>query len=687
MEKKEPIPDLRKRTSGKVVPTDGAGAVKPAGPTKEDHQQMALKSHADCCKKSLQSVMLAVFIDAMGLAVLKPNFPLMVGQTPSSETFNAVSPIDPATAFYCLTGATQIGAFFSSLVIAPLSDKIGRRPCLNICMVGGAVCCVLKYLARHNFRLFVGASFINGLFGASMTVAMAYINDVFADPKDMKQKMASMGATQGLYMLGMTFGGILAMVLANMSIFFPLLPMAALNLIALANLRKNMVDVRQPESKKKKKKKKEEDGDGGGDDDSDAKPGEEKEKKETPLDNKVMWHVILGAFVDNLGSTGCSMALSPVLVTAFMAHPLKKLAAPLSATGYQAVAVCTSFSIIFGIKAAMPTFKKYGTAGGCVVGNIFTGLVLLILVQVAKPALDNPLGDDHAMYCGIYLAVYFIGFPLTVISQISTGPMLSAIAPPSKRGYVQGMNSAVMQIGMSLGSLGVAQLGASKGIETMMYTCVGLSAVAAMVNFPLTKHPKMGPPPKKAPPAAEEGAKGKPHWVSAESVHEMNMAALAKGETLPYVPYGSFEDDKADLDTLEVRAHSDFQFMEATYAKLLSQCQDPAQGAELVKGFNLARTSAENQAKAKAELGQWFSEYLTCVQRLARRRLPSALHSFSPPPSLLPPPAGALDIGSRTSRPSSSRWPLPPSRRSARSSTRGSWCPPTSSRWCCACCA
>eukprot|EP00937_MAST-01D_sp_MAST-1D-sp2_P006371 g6371.t1 len=600
MSDREPLPEIRKRTGGKVVPTDGIRAADkpapaPASASKEDHQQMALKSHADCCKKSVHAVMIAVFIDAMGLAVLKPNFPRMVGLTPSDEAFGAsspsgydVDPVDPSTAFYCLTGATQLGAFFSSLLIAPLSDRIGRRPVLNVCMVGGAVCSVLKYVVRDDFLLFVGASFLNGCFGASMTVAMAYINDIYPDAKDAKAKMATMGATQGLYMLGMTFGGILAILLGTVGIFFPLLPMAALNLVALFLLTKNMVDVRKPNSEGK------------------AKAGEKTE--EEPFDKGTMWHVIAGAFVDNLGSTGCQMALSPVLVTAFMAP---RAGAALGDTGYQAVAVCTSFSIIFGIKAAMPTFKKYGTAGGCVLGNFFTGLVLLVLLHVAKPVLDGQYPGKNGTFCAVYLAVYFIGFPLTVISQISTGPMLSAIAPPSRRGYVQGMNAAVMQIGMSLGALAIARLGTETSIETMMYTCIGLSVLAAVVNFPLTKHPKMAAPPAKKPPAAEEGAEGKPHWVSAASVHDMNMAALAKGETLPYVPYGSFADDKAHLGTLELRAHSDFKHMEQTYAKLLAQCPDPARCAELVKGYNSARTSAENQARAKEDLGRWVADYLT----------------------------------------------------------------------------
>ena len=42
-------------------------------------------------------------------------------------------------------------------------------------------------------------------------------------------------------------------------------------------------------------------------------------------------------------------------------------------------------------------------------------------------------------------------YPTTVISQLSTGPMLEVIAPPSRRGFVQGLNTAAMQVATAIG--------------------------------------------------------------------------------------------------------------------------------------------------------------------------------------------------------------------------------------------
>lgn len=42
---------------------------------------------------------------------------------------------------------------------------------------------------------------------------------------------------------------------------------------------------------------------------------------------------------------------------------------------------------------------------------------------------------------------YPAGFPFTVLSQLTTGPMLDVIAPKDKIGYVQGLNNSSMNFG------------------------------------------------------------------------------------------------------------------------------------------------------------------------------------------------------------------------------------------------
>lgn len=41
------------------------------------------------------------------------------------------------------------------------------------------------------------------------------------------------------------------------------------------------------------------------------------------------------------------------------------------------------------------------------------------------------------------------GFPFTVLSQLTTGPMLDAIAPEDQIGFIQGLNNSSMNFGKS----------------------------------------------------------------------------------------------------------------------------------------------------------------------------------------------------------------------------------------------
>ena len=63
-------------------------------------------------------------------------------------------------------------------------------------------------------------------------------------------------------------------------------------------------------------------------------------------------------------------------------------------------------------------------------GNLCTAVVTGLLLMIANlPATD--------LSFGFFVFVMYAGFPFTVLSQLTTGPMLDVIAPEDKIGYVQ----------------------------------------------------------------------------------------------------------------------------------------------------------------------------------------------------------------------------------------------------------
>ena len=91
-----------------------------------------------------------------------------------------------------------------------LSDHIGRKPVLLICLAGGALSYVMLGLATELWMIYVSRAFA-GLMAGNFGVATAMIGDI-SSPKSRAKNMGLVGAAFGL---GMVFGPFLGGVLAG----------------------------------------------------------------------------------------------------------------------------------------------------------------------------------------------------------------------------------------------------------------------------------------------------------------------------------------------------------------------------------------------------------------------------------------------------------------------------------------
>jgi MFS family permease len=73
------------------------------------------------------------------------------------------------------------------------------------------------------------------------------------------------------------------------------------------------------------------------------------------------------------------------------------------------------------------------------------------------------------------------------------------LAPEDKIGYVQGLNNAAMNFGMATAPWLLGLLADSAGTNTAIWTGVGISFGAALINTPLMFHKGYGPAEKKKP--------------------------------------------------------------------------------------------------------------------------------------------------------------------------------------------
>ena len=140
-------------------------------------------------------------------------------------------------------------------------------------------------------------------------------------------------------------------------------------------------------------------------------------------------------------------------------------------------------------------FNRIGVAGTCVFGNLCTAVVTGLLLMIGNlPSTE--------LAFGMFVFVMYAGFPFTVFSQLTTGPMLDAIAPEDKLGYVQGLNNSSMNFGMALAPWAFGILADLAGTNVAIGTGIAFSIAAAMANSPLMWHPIMGKQ-KPKPPLAQ----------------------------------------------------------------------------------------------------------------------------------------------------------------------------------------
>jgi len=146
-------------------------------------------------RSPLVVLFLTVFIDLMGFGIVIPLLPIYAKQM-NATRFTAGALI----AVYSLM----------QLVFAPvwgrISDDIGRRPVLLMCLAGSAMSYLLLAAAWRLEVLFL-ARVLAGVAGASIPVAQAYIADV-TGPAERARGMGLIGAAFGLGMvIGPALGG------------------------------------------------------------------------------------------------------------------------------------------------------------------------------------------------------------------------------------------------------------------------------------------------------------------------------------------------------------------------------------------------------------------------------------------------------------------------------------------------
>ncbi len=164
-------------------------------------------------KKNIYSLFFTIFLDMLGIGVLIPVVPQLLGEPHSPAYLLSASQGDLGFFLLGLLMTTYpLALFFASPVLGALSDKYGRKPILVASIFGTAVSYfVFAYaIFTKNIPLLFISRIVDGATGGNMSVAQAAIADLTA-PEDRTKTFGMMGAAFGLgFILGPFLGGVLS---------------------------------------------------------------------------------------------------------------------------------------------------------------------------------------------------------------------------------------------------------------------------------------------------------------------------------------------------------------------------------------------------------------------------------------------------------------------------------------------
>lgn len=167
---------------------------------------------------SLNFILMTIFLDVLGIGLMIPVLPALIGSLTNSDQMQAYW-------FGALAATYGIMQFFCTPLLGALSDRYGRRPVLLISIFGLGISHIITALS-NSLPVLLMARMFSGATGATFSVANAYVADI-TSPEERGKAFGKIGAAFGI---GFIFGPVIGGSLGAINLHLPFFVAAALSL-------------------------------------------------------------------------------------------------------------------------------------------------------------------------------------------------------------------------------------------------------------------------------------------------------------------------------------------------------------------------------------------------------------------------------------------------------------------------
>ena len=247
--------------------------------------------------------------------------------------------------------------------------------------------------------------------------------------------------------------------------------------------------------------------------------------------------------------------------------------------------------------------------------NILTGAVTIALFYITwiEPTTKGSFA--------LFMIVLYGGFPFTIISQMTTSPMLDRISPLDQRGYVQGLSMSALNIGSAVAPFIFGLLYDIQGELVCYWTATAVSLGAAIINFPLIFNSTLSSQTlKKSKTGNDEALVDEAHviqkldlgqYVPSDILFRVNMQRIDRGDPILFTSYGNYKDDEDFLEIEHENMLNEYTIIRSLASKQLHNLKHhPDMRDAAAASINALWDNEEETLRTKHEMGEWFTDYM-----------------------------------------------------------------------------